>query len=536
MKKTILILFLFFANIIHAQNDAALYKDRAMSSFLSKDYTSANQYFAKLHAVEGNYMDFEDLFTYYLSAEKVNDSILCKNLLFEIVQHNYFERYNLPDSIIIGFDLKNRYYWNTIDSIIVQREQEMGKYRPYIDSLSIMVKNDISIRREAWSEERDKKMHIVDSVNTAKLKCLIQKYGFPTWKLVGRSASDQAWLIAQHSDKQFMAKFIKSYRTAVKENNANKQHLALMEDRVRMNDRRPQLYGSQLFGFSEESLGFYPIGNMKDIDCRRRSVGLKPIKEYAKSFGLDSVVINPYYSDYFYYYKNLCAAYQANLQKDFQKVASILQTGSGHYPFAKDLKLLYDAYLSMNDTVNAIATARQMVLCGFDIESDNLFWGFIHDTLVAESEFLLEEYTMQLDQNGNAYFDSTCSFNDAKELIDTQNYPRYSIDAWNNVLPSLIKKESANVGIDDYQHFFAWLYDQVVVGNFHLFDYAELYDEVYFRLYGSLFYGQSVMDSVPIYQYEKLDERRESINLPNMKTWCQIQNMEILTGRLHIKK
>lgn len=536
MKKNILILFLFFANFTYAQNDAALYKDRAMSSFLAKDYISANQYFAKLHTIEDIYMDFEDLLTYYVSAEKVKDSILCKKLLFEIVQHNCFERYNLTDSIIIGFCLKSRYYWNTIDSIIVQREQERGKYRPYIDSLSVMAKNDISIRCEAWSEERDKKMSIIDSVNTMKLKCLIQKYGFPTWRLVGRSASEQAWLIAQHSDKQFIAKFIKSYRAAAKENNADKRHLALMEDRVRMNDRRPQIYGTQLAGFSKESIGFYPIGNIKEIDYRRQSVGLEPIKDYAKSFGLDSIAISPYYFDYFYYYKNLCAAYKAYLQNDFTKVASILQIGSGHYPFAKDLKLLCDAYLSMNDTVNAIASARQMALCGFDIKSDSLFCGFIHDTLVNESEILLEEYMMQLDQNGNAYFDSICSFNDAKKLIDTQNYPRYSIDAWNNVLPSLIKKESANIGIDDYQYFFDWLYDQVIVGNFHLFDYAELYDKVYFRLYGSLFYGQLVMDSVPIYQYEKLDERRESINLPNMEIWCQMQDTKILNGCLHVKK
>lgn len=100
----------------------------------------------------------------------------------------------------------------------------------------------------------------------------------------------------------------------------------------------------------------------------------------------------------------------------------------------------------------------------------------------------------------------------------------------------MIKKESANIGIDDYQYFFDWLYDQVIVGNFHLFDYAELYDKVYFRLYGSLFYGQLVMDSVPIYQYEKLDERRESINLPNMEIWCQIQDTKILNGCLHVKK
>jgi len=534
MKKTFTLVTLMLLCVVSfAQNDAFLYKDRAMSSFLSKDYSSANQYFAKLHTAEENCMDFEDLLTYYLSAEKANDSILCKNLLFEIVQHNYFERYKLNDSIITGFGLKSRSYWNTIDSIIVKREQERGKYRPYIDSLSIMVKNDISVRREAWSEERDKKMHIVDSVNTMKLIYLIQKYGFPTWRLVGGTASDQAWIIAQHSDKQFIAKFIKSYRTAVKENNANKRYLALMEDRVRMNDRCPQLYGTQLSGFSEENMGFYPIGNIKDIDYRRRSVGLKPIKEYAKSFGLDSVAINPYYFDYSYYYKNLCAACQAYLQNDFHKAASILQIGSGHYPFAKDLKLLCDAYLSMNDTVNAIATARRMVLCGFDIKSDSLFLGFIHDTLVAESEILLEEYIMQLDQNGNACFDSTCSFDDAKKLIDTKDYTRYSIDAWNGNIKKLISEKAETLTKNDYEDFFKWLYSYVVRGDFYLFDYAELYDEVYFRLYGKSYYGEKLFaDGLHVRRSEvkEISERRRAVNLPPFRVSCGLKGVDCPKG------
>lgn len=534
MKQFVFILFFSFANFIYSQNDSNSFRGKALSSFYLKDYISANQYFAELHNTE-ECMDFEDLLAYYFSAEKVQDSTLSRDLLFEIVQSNCFERYNLADSIVIGFGLENRYYWNLIDSIILQREHERERCKPYIDSLFFMAQNDISIRSEVWSDERDTRMHIIDSVNTIKLNCLIQKYGFPTWRLVGRTASDQAWLIAQHSDKTFMFNFMRLYKAAVKECNANKRNLALMEDRVRLNDGRPQIYGTQIIGFSNDNNGFYPIGNVMEIDSRRKSVGLKPIKEYAESFGLDSIKINPFYFDYFYYYKNLFEAYQAYTQDDFQKVVSMLQMGSGHYPFAKDLKLLCDAYLSMNDTVNAIATARKMVLCGYDVKNDSLIEGFLHDILVNDSEILLEEYIMQLDQKGNAFFDSINSFYDAKELIDSEEYPRYSIDAWNNVLFYLIKKESENIGINSYQCFFDWLYKQVTVGNFHLFDYAEMYDEVYLKLFGSLYYGQLVTDSVPIYQIEKLDERRATINLPDMKTWCHIKNMEIINGNLHVK-
>ena len=390
----------------------------------------------------------------------------------------------------------------------------------FVDSLNAMVARDQAIRMAPWSEENIQKMDVIDSTNTAHLKALIAQYGFPTWGLVGYAASGQAWLIAQHSNPEFLAEFLKSYRKAVKENNAEKTNLALMEDRHRMNEGLPQLYGSQLFGHN----AFFPIANIDGIDERRQSMGLEPIKEYARRFNLDTIVVADFFLDYHsYYYLNLKNAFDAYWEGDYPK--TIRSFGTLHYPFPRDLKLLCDAYLASNDTLKAVATARKMVLCGYRLKNDTLLNGLLRDSVAKEYAALVEEYRLQLDNKTNALFDSMQSFNAIKELLDFKQHPRYSIDAWNNIIPFIIQKHAEQVSESDYLKFFDWLYKQVIIGNYHLFDYAELYDEVYCRLFGKSYYGQKTFDKeVPLFEEEMVNERRREIQLPSIEVWEDIRS------------
>lgn len=392
--------------------------------------------------------------------------------------------------------------------------------QPFVDSLNAMAARDQAIRRAPWNEENSQKMAVIDSTNTAHLKALIAQYGFPTRSLVGNTASNQAWLIAQHSNPKFLGEFLKSYRKAVKQNDAEKTNLALMEDRHRMNEGLPQLYGSQLFGLN----AFYPIANIDGLDERRQLMGLEPIKEYAKRFNLDTIVVAGFFLDYHsYYYLNLRNAFDAYREGDYPKTTSSF--GTLHYPFPRDLKLLCDACLASHDTLKAVATARKMVLCGYRLEEDTLLDGFLRDSVAREYDALVEEYRMQLDDKTNALFDSTKSFNEIKAMLDSKPHPRYSIDAWNNSIPFIIRNHAGHVGESDYLEFFDWLFGQVVIGNYHLFDYAELYDEVYCRLFGKSYYGQKTFDKeVPLFEEEKVDERRKEIQLPSIEVWEGIRN------------
>ena len=166
-----------------------------------------------------------------------------------------------------------------------------------------------------------------------------------------------------------------------------------------------------------------------------------------------------------------------------------------------------------------------MVLCGYRLEEDTFLNGFLRDSVTKDYEALVEEYRLQLDDKANILFDSTQSFNELKELLDAKQHLRYSIDAWNNIIPFIIKKQAEQVGESDYLWFFDWLYQQVIIGNYHLFDYAELYDEVYFRLFGKSYYGQKTFGKeVPLFEEEKVNERRKEIQLPSIEVWEGIKN------------
>jgi hypothetical protein len=68
-------------------------------------------------------------------------------------------------------------------------------------------------------------------------------------------------------------------RAAVESSEASPANLAYLEDRVRVNARRPQLYGTQFEGAGEE-FGPAPIEEPHSLDQRRAAVGLQPFAEY----------------------------------------------------------------------------------------------------------------------------------------------------------------------------------------------------------------------------------------------------------------
>lgn len=122
----------------------------------------------------------------------------------------------------------------------------------------------------------------IDSVNMTRLAEIINAYGWPGLRFAG-AASQTAFLVLQHADHASQKKYLPLLRDAVKRNDARGSDLALLEDRVRVHEGKPQLYGSQLSGSPPR---FAPIEDEANVDERRRQLGMEPLSEYAKRFGL----------------------------------------------------------------------------------------------------------------------------------------------------------------------------------------------------------------------------------------------------------
>ncbi len=121
----------------------------------------------------------------------------------------------------------------------------------------------------------------IDQGNTRWLGELVRTRGWPGGTLAGEDGAAAAWLLAQHADRDPVVQrtFLDALRGAVAEGEASPAHLAYLEDRVRVNARQPQLYGTQ-FTVTNGEFGPYPIENPQRLDERRAEAGLEPFADY----------------------------------------------------------------------------------------------------------------------------------------------------------------------------------------------------------------------------------------------------------------
>jgi len=130
----------------------------------------------------------------------------------------------------------------------------------------------------------------VDAENTLAMKRIVEEIGWPTSSRVGTEAAHGAWLLVQHADhdpefQEYCLERMKSEAGS----EVNAADIAYLEDRIRVNTNRPQIYGTQFYETRDEETGQTlvaygprPIENIEQLDERRASVGLEPFEEYRK--------------------------------------------------------------------------------------------------------------------------------------------------------------------------------------------------------------------------------------------------------------
>ncbi|MFY9223334.1 MAG: DUF6624 domain-containing protein [Blastocatellia bacterium] len=132
-----------------------------------------------------------------------------------------------------------------------------------------------------------KKIKQIDRENTNYLIKLVEKIGWIDSKRFGETTSIEAFLIVQHSGNVglMMAALPK-----LKEDGQLNSY-ALAYDRLQLMIGKKQLYGSQLSTSSEGEAGLMPLEDPENVDKLRKEVGLEPLAQYIKNFGLKEVKI-----------------------------------------------------------------------------------------------------------------------------------------------------------------------------------------------------------------------------------------------------
>jgi hypothetical protein len=149
------------------------------------------------------------------------------------------------------------------------------------DELLKMGQHDQEVRH-ATDQEGMRKWIEVDAANQARLKQIVDQYGWPTYDMVGEEAAKDAWLLAQHadSDKAFQLKVLALMEPLVQQQQASAKSYAYLYDRT----HTPQRYGTQGTCVSRTEWQPFEIDDIAHVDERRRALKIPPLADYAKLF------------------------------------------------------------------------------------------------------------------------------------------------------------------------------------------------------------------------------------------------------------
>ena len=130
---------------------------------------------------------------------------------------------------------------------------------------------------EGYSAE----MEQLHADNAAALEAILNEHGWPGVSLVGEDGAEAAWLLAQHAISRpgFQRRCVRDLRKAVAAAEAPGWQEAYLTDRIRMNERRPQVYGTQFDWNADGELSPWQIEAPAEVDKRRTEVGLVSLAE-----------------------------------------------------------------------------------------------------------------------------------------------------------------------------------------------------------------------------------------------------------------
>ncbi len=124
-------------------------------------------------------------------------------------------------------------------------------------------------------------MAAVHRANAARLRAIIERDGWPGRGRVGVAAASAAWRIVQHAigEPAFMRAMLPVLEDAAARGEVAAHEVAMLEDRIRVFEGRPQRYGTQ-YDWDDAGDALVPsvgIDAPGELEARRAAVGLPPM-------------------------------------------------------------------------------------------------------------------------------------------------------------------------------------------------------------------------------------------------------------------
>ncbi len=299
LRKGLLIGALFILAIQHsnAQSYAHLVSV-AWSKFQEKDYANALKTYEEVLKISKN--DPSDVYNAACSAALCGQTDKALVLLRESVAHGYNDLKNIQVDSDLG-SLRVRDDWQKIylELLAISANVEKGYNMPLRDSLLKILRDDQQTRglylnylktNKFDSPKADSLREIIltiDSVNQEKMVNIVDQYGWVGNKEVGVDAGRAVFAVIQHASIVIQKKYFPLLEKAVKEHIAPASDMALLQDRILVREGKEQIYGTQIGTIDTTGKRYlFPLEDPANVDKRREDVGLGPLKDYLKHWGM----------------------------------------------------------------------------------------------------------------------------------------------------------------------------------------------------------------------------------------------------------
>jgi len=139
----------------------------------------------------------------------------------------------------------------------------------------------------------DKSIVNIDYDNLNHVQDIIMRHGWPTYSMVGETAAEGAFLVIQHSEVEVQQIYFMQLFNAAQNNEAKKEWVALLLDRISIQKKGFQYFGTQVYQIKDSitgSLGkynYFPIHDESIVDSLRMAFDMVPLNEYYSLFGID---------------------------------------------------------------------------------------------------------------------------------------------------------------------------------------------------------------------------------------------------------
>jgi hypothetical protein len=164
------------------------------------------------------------------------------------------------------------------------------KLRKTLDSLAYVDQWPMQRILKQQADSAGRPLEEVEKANYARhqpvLERIVQQYGYPGIRQVGKEGAFEFWFLVQHADAHpaFQRAVLHLMKREVNKQNAAARDYAYLTDRVAENAGQLQEYGTQLT-FSGPGLGKAVPRSLRDpqnVNKRRAAIGMEPLEEYLK--------------------------------------------------------------------------------------------------------------------------------------------------------------------------------------------------------------------------------------------------------------